>query len=321
MNNDDIKYVLKNWMNHDSEIGIEEVTKGATHKTYRVTIQDSTYILREYKYSDELRIKREHELLQNLEKTNVPCVKLVPTSQRTTLINHKNKYIALFEEVKGEQFDKSNLELHHIKESAKTLADLHKALKGIPSKNHQPIRLEWSGDVWVKRFDTIINAIERSDLLIDLDELILKRVKLQQEWLKNKNCVHKYSFIYSNQIIHGDYHHHNLFFNKMGEVSGILDWDTTMLMPRAYEVIRACSFMFGMDVLLSKEFICTYRDSFPIEIEELDDGANGWGCFSDHHVWPLEETFINKNLAASTFIPSRDFKPFREEWIEVKNGL
>ncbi|MCW1890043.1 aminoglycoside phosphotransferase family protein [Vibrio chagasii] len=37
-------------------------------------------------------------------------------------------------------------------------------------------------------------------------------------------------------LIHGDFHHYNLFFDNHSKVSGIIDWDLVHHMPPAYEI-------------------------------------------------------------------------------------
>ena len=105
------------------------------------------------------------------------------------------------------------------------------------------------------------------------------------------------------------------------QVSGIIDWDQIAYMPRVYELVRACSFMFQMQVDLSQTFISAYRESNPIALDELNDGAKAWGCFSDHHVWPLEEVYLNNNPTAKKFTPLKPFKPFLLQWQSVIEGL
>ena len=119
--------------------------------------------------------------------------------------------------------------------------------------------------------------------------------------------------------MHGDYHHANLFFEG-DEVSAVIDWEQAAFLPRAYEVARACFFMFRMAPDLSRAFIEAYDAHSPMSAEELDDGAATWGCYADHHVWPLEEVYLHGNERARRFIPHVPFVPFAEAWRAVKGG-
>jgi len=84
--------------------------------------------------------------------------------------------------------------------------------------------------------------------------------------------------------------------------------------PRAYKLARACFFACEMQPELMAALVAGYRSVTPIEAAELADGAAAWGVFADHHVWPLEETYLHANPAAACFIWRRPFRPFLQEW-------
>jgi homoserine kinase type II len=85
-------------------------------------------------------------------------------------------------------------------------------------------------------------------------------------------------------------------------------------MPRGFEVARACSFLFRLEPERTREFLRAYRAANPLDDAELADGAHAWGCFADHHIWPLEEAYLHGNDAARRFIPHAPFRPSREAW-------
>jgi len=147
----------------------------------------------------------------------------------------------------------------------------------------------------------------------EIDRWARVRLLQQAAWLRETRCVHEYVPTSPAQVIHGDYHHANLFFRGT-EVTGVIDWDTAAVMPRAFEIARACSFMFHVDPIMSREFIAGYRTVKNIDDEELAGGARAWGCFADHHVWPAEERYRNGNPTAGRFIPKRPFEPFLDAW-------
>jgi homoserine kinase type II len=89
-------------------------------------------------------------------------------------------------------------------------------------------------------------------------------------------------------------------------------------MPRGFEVARACSFLFQLEPVHTREFLRAYRAANPLEDAELEDGARAWGCFADHHVWPIEEAYLRGNDSARRFIPHSPFRPFREAWGDLR---
>jgi homoserine kinase type II len=83
---------------------------------------------------------------------------------------------------------------------------------------------------------------------------------------------------------------------------------------RRFEVVRACAFMFHLETERTTSFLRGYRAVASLTDGELNDGARALGCFSDHHVWPMEERYRNGNRAAERFIPHRPFQPFQRIW-------
>ena len=63
-----------------------------------------------------------------------------------------------------------------------------------------------------------------------------------------------------------------------------------------------------------------YRSENSLDPAALEDGARAWGCFADHHVWPLEEVYLNGNPAARRYIPHTPFRPFQQVWAELGAG-
>jgi homoserine kinase type II len=82
-------------------------------------------------------------------------------------------------------------------------------------------------------------------------------------------------------------------------------------------VARACGFMFQLEVGLTRAFIDAYVAVSGMSQPELTDGARAWGCFADHHVWPIEELYLHGNERARHYIPHVPFKPFLRAWSEI----
>jgi hypothetical protein len=75
--------------------------------------------------------------------------------------------------------------------------------------------------------------------------------------------------------------------------------------------------MFQLDPVLTGSFLSSYRAGSGVGELELADGARAWGCFSDHHVWPVEEVYLHGNPAARRFVPQAPFRPFAEAWADA----
>lgn len=85
-------------------------------------------------------------------------------------------------------------------------------------------------------------------------------------------------------------------------------------MLRAFELVRAASYMFGLELGRTHAFISAYTAANGITATELKAGAHAWGVMADHHLWALEEAYLHGNDRARAFIPHRPFVPFQTAW-------
>jgi Ser/Thr protein kinase RdoA (MazF antagonist) len=286
---------------------------GATNAVTRVDVDGETYFLRAYSRLSPPEVAAEHELIRHVASRGVPAPLPVARADGSTVVAVDGVAHALFESARGDQRARESLTDADARASGAMLARVHAATDGYQGAPVRPLWLDWDGEAWVRRLDRIAAAIEQLGHRSDLNAWAATRVASQRDWLADSACPHSYTPTFRSQLLHGDYQEANLFFDDAG-VSGVIDWDNAVVFPRAYELVRACAFMFGVEPAHTAAFVDGYRSVAPLSEAELADGAAAWGCYSDHHVWALEETFLNGNAAAARFIPARPFVPFADAW-------
>jgi len=74
-----------------------------------------------------------------------------------------------------------------------------------------------------------------------------------------------------------------------------------------------------MEPTLTTAMIDGYRSVTPLDDAELEDGATAWGTYADHHVWPVEQMYLDDNAAAARFVWHRPFRPFADEWHDARS--
>lgn len=295
---------------------ITEILDGAVNQVFRIEASLGNFYLRLYKTEDKSRILREHALIEYVAAHNLPAVQTLPSRYGTSLIEQSGKYGALYFEAPGQQIKKSDLTLTHARAAGLMLAQLHKVLKPLPDVGYRKYSLSWNGPEWVQRLDRLEAVILQRPSLNDADERVLSRLRAQREWLKDPACPQSYVPNFPAQVLHGDYHQGNLFFQRE-TVCGVIDWDQAVYMPRGFEVARVASYMFDLKSEPTKVFLEAYRSLHPISQEELEDGAKAWGCHCDHYVWAQEEIYLNGNERARVFIPETPFIPFAQAWKKI----
>lgn len=317
--------ILSHWLDTKPHMSLAEVTLGANNSVYKVE-STPAFFLRKYRTHDVSRIINEHKLLffisQKVPTVVSPCL----TSHGQSFVEVNGEYYALFPEAHGSLIEKHALTDKHAFEAGITLAKLHRQLSLYPRNGMQNemfpvIQLSWDREQWLQRLDKIIAAIEAKGEQNAEDAWARRRSMQQRCFLASDQSVHSYKTKTERVLIHGDFHHYNLFFDNHSKVSGIIDWDLVQYMPPAYEIARACMYMFDMDVKKSVEFVSGYLSTNELSEESIIDGACAWGIFADHHIWALEEVYLKQNLAARKFIPHKNFLPFAQQWSLIEARL
>ncbi|WP_074212722.1 phosphotransferase enzyme family protein [Salinivibrio sp. ES.052] len=296
---------------------IEKIECGAVNVTYKIHAA-RVFFLRCYQTLTDDQILQSHQIQRSLA-TQLPFV-VAPcfTDKELTLIKFNGASYALYPAAHGRSV--SELSSVQAQSAGFALAQVHSALALHDGSAFPTITLHWEKEAWLLKLETIIKRISQASSCED-SYWAMRRVKQQREHLASNNSEHQYEIATQRQLIHGDYHQANLFFDRHSAVSGLIDWDLLQNMPPAYDVIRACAYMFQMDPLLSSAFIDGYTLQLPLTGEELIDGARAWGMYADHHIWPLEQVYLHNNVAAKRFIPHQDFVPFSQQWCRVAHHL
>ncbi|MDP2575991.1 phosphotransferase [Vibrio penaeicida] len=316
---DFVREVGENWSQIGVDASIKQQSAGATNHVFRIQSSE-TFYLKKYNVRNVAKIKLEHELLRKLSQNLNTIIAPVLTHDHHSFCKIGDEFYALFPEAKGALIEKSELSESHAFQLGKALANLHVQLASVIGNDFPTIELSWDKSVWVDRLQKIVATIEANGEF-DTNGSVLRRVKQQRGYLASSQATHSYQPLTSRQLIHGDFHHFNVFFAPNCAVSDVIDWDLVQNMPPGYELARSCMYMFDLELNRSLALLKGYLSVKPLSRLELNDGANAWAVYADHHVWALEEVFLKNNTAAQKFIPQRDFIPFMEQWFHIESAL
>ncbi|MCM0149819.1 phosphotransferase enzyme family protein [Photobacterium galatheae] len=314
------KRLREHWSQFEHEATIVENTLGATNQVFRVNTEPAFY-LRKYRTNEITRVQNEHELLLQLSQNLDFVVSPFLTRHKSTFTKIGSHLYALFPEANWQLINQDALSESHAFQAGKTLAELHRHLAPFTSDKFPTIELSWDKCAWVQRLQKVITTIESNGIEHTTDEWAFRRAQKQMRYLSDIKTTHTYRPKTQRTLIHGDYHHYNLFFDQQSNVCGIIDWDLLQNMPRAYEIARACMYMFKLEKNKTIAFINGYMAVNHITQDQLHDGAKAWGIFADHHVWALEAVYLNRNMSAKKFVPHTDFEPFMHQWLPIENAL
>lgn len=300
----------------DGPLQVSEVEGGATNRVYRVSGGREVRFLRVYKRSDPALAAREHALIRHVLQSGLPAVTPIEARHGDTVVVHDGAVYALYEAARGVQVARAQLSLTRARAAGELLGRLHAVLSELPDVGYLRWELSWDGPAWVERLNVVERALLARGSQNDTDVWALRRLRAQRLWLVDAGCLSTCQPSFPAQLIHGDYQDANLFFEAQA-VSAIIDWEQAAFMPRAYEVARACGFMFQLEPGRTRAFVDAYVAVTEMGRAELRDGARAWGCFADHHVWPLEEVYLHGNERARHYIPHVPYRPFFPAWSEI----
>jgi homoserine kinase type II len=293
----------------------EEVAGGATNRVYRVESARGVAFLRNYRCQIPELVEREHGVIAQARSAGLPAPAPIALAAGGSVLADASGVYALYEAARGQQLSGPQLTVEHARAAGACLARLHAGLRALPDVGYVRWELNWDGPAWVERLNVVERAIVSAGSATDADALALERVRAQRAWLASAAARHQYTPQFAPQFVHGDYQDANLFFEGH-EVSAVIDWEQAAFMPRAYEAVRACAFMFRLERARTQAFVAEYRAESGLSEAELEDGARAWGTFSDHHVWGLEETYLHGNARARRYF--KPFEPFERAWSRAR---
>lgn len=295
---------------------VEEIQGGAVNRVYAITTVDGRFVLRRYRAGSAALLRREAQVTHAVAERGLPAVPPHPTRAGDDGVETEGAWFALFPFASGLQRDADALTPAEISSAGAVLGRLHRALAELPAGGRQTPRLAWDGPAWVKRLEKVEQAILARPVLTASDEIALARAQAQRAWLTAPDCRHSDDLLDPLQVIHGDYHHRNLFFANQ-QVSAIIDWEQTGLMPRACEAVRAGTYMFALEPNRTRTFLDAWMAEAGAARTELRRGAEVFAVVRDHWVWALEEVYLSGNTAAAAFIPPTPFEPFHQTWTRL----
>jgi homoserine kinase type II len=290
-----------------------EITSGAVNRVVEIVTSTGRYFLRTYRFGSAELLGREHMLSGFVAEAGLPAISALKTRDGATFVEMEGGFHALFPAAPGLQLSTDALTRVHATNSGDLLGRLHQVLADYPSAGRRLPTLKWDGPAWVARLDRIETGIRARGMMDRTDETALAHLEAQRRWLADPNCVHERDLRGPIQVIHGDFHHGNLFFEG-DTVCGIIDWEQSSLLPRAFEAVRAATYMFDLEPELTAWFLAAWQARTGAGVEELDQGAEAFGCLRDHWVWALEEVYLNSNDRARRYLPETPFRPFQKRW-------
>ncbi|MAK80419.1 phosphotransferase [Phenylobacterium sp.] len=298
---------------------VEELSGGAVNRVFSVRTSAGRYVLRRYRAGTPSQLNREARVTTWVRRHGLPAIAPIISVSGELHVERDGVCFALFPFADGAQKAASDLTLKDAAAAGDMLGRLHGVLGGLPTAEWRPPRLLWDRSAWEQRLTVLEHAILGRSEADGRDEIALARVRAQRAWMAHPDCRHSHDLGDGLQVTHGDYHHGNLFFDE-GQVSAVIDWEQMALLPRAYEAVRAATYMFDGQPERTAVFLSSWRQVSGASADELAQGAAAFSVVRDHWVWPLEEVYLFGNDRARRYIPDAPYEPFSATWAQIQTA-
>jgi Ser/Thr protein kinase RdoA (MazF antagonist) len=302
-------------------VAMRTPSAGTINRTLLLDTPGGSYALRAYRHRDRAPVEREHEVIAYACAQGLLAVAPLPLPGGATILERDRRFYALFPRAPGSQIERDDLGANELAAMGRCLAELHRGLRGFPDERAARRSLAFDPDVVLDRIAALDQTIRARSDLDDVDRCALAALAGRREWIVRCGAPRPSDLAaLDQQLIHGDYLHTNLFFDR-GDVSAIIDWDQTYLAPRAWEIARTMHMVWNFAADPCRMFLAAYRAALPLPDAELDQAATYYGWFRAHDLWLYEAIYVEDNDRVRAFVEPDGFTPLVDRWAALRAAL
>lgn len=291
------------------------IAHGTVNRTLAVETKSGQFVLRAYRHTSRLPIKREHEVIKFVGQRGIPVLNPIPLPDGSTIHELNGCFYALFPFAPGTQIDRDALGRDEAVAIGHCLAELHRALEYFPHEQAARRMFKARNETTLEQVAQIEQAIAALPERGDDERHTLATLDGMRQYILRTAPPDVPIDVLPLQLIHGDFQERNLFFEN-NTISAIIDWDQTYLAPRGWEVLRAMHFVWNFDPTPCRAFLEAYQATWPLARAELEHAARWYAFSRGHNLWVYQATYLEGNSRTRQFI-SRGFEPIEPLWERV----
>ncbi len=305
--------LLQNW-GIPEHVSVRVPQSGTMNETWLLEWPADRAVLRRHRRPVRAEIEFEHRVLAHARSSGVPCPAIVPTRRGCSLVEDDAHFYSLYTWAPGTQVVRGRLDPEQAESMGAMLGRTHIALADLPGGPAGGDHLS-SLEQTLGRIDELINVAlarpDRARLSWAIDDL-----KARARWLTAHNPSPPRQATASSQVIHGDYHDGNVFF-EAGKVSCVIDWDKARREVPARELVRAMDYALGMDPQLCRQFLMGYRAVTPISPGQVEEAGEWFSYHEAHSLWVIDQLLRHNNDRVEGLGSHKPFSPFGGRWMEA----
>jgi len=308
-------------------ISVEVVSAGLLNQNLRAVTARGAFFLKGYRYADPAPITREHALMAYAAAAGVPAVTPLAGPGGHTHLRVGGRWWAVFPHVADRQVSPAQITPAMAHDLGRTLGMVHVALAQFPplDASRFPVKLLWDSAHAAGEMAWYEAAIRRLPALDPFDQHALASFSYRRTLLAAGVPPPSAFADLPAQLLHGDFHERNVFFDAQGRVSGVIDWELASRGPRAWEIVRALDLALELpqDFEAGGErmhaFLGGYAGVAPLTAEESRAMPELYWAARVHSLWVYEEHY-RKGSARTDRLAMADLETL-EWWTRNRQPL
>ncbi len=281
---------------------LEKIDLGYLTENYKVSLDGKVFFLKCYRQENQDQIDEIHRAKHFFADGGIPVILPIKNNVGIPYFSHKNRFFALFPFIQGIIIARDALTDTSIKSLAQMLAKIHLAGENAADGFIQTKMKPWDREKFMTDSLQIIpkiveNLNNRNDF--DLEALEIVMFKLLRV-LKESKILSDFD-LGTYQLIHGDYHEKNVFFDNHHEVTHVFDFEKVVMAPRVTEIIRTIDYVCyrnnnaNWDYDLIEVFLYEYNRLFPVSKSKIINAFSAYWIRSFHSLWLEKEHYLLGN--------------------------
>lgn len=258
-----------------------------------------SFFLKGYRYADSAPIAREHRLIFFAAQAGIPAHPPLSSPGGATFMRVGGRYWAIYPLLHGEQPSPSDMTPAHAAGMGRVLAHIHVALSRFPPDEALSFPTEPTWDSQQASEEMVEYEVEigRRPIREPFDQHALSSFAYRRTLLASGIAGPEAFASLPVQLLHGDFHLGNLFFDHNGTVKGVIDWELAKVGPRAWEIVRTLDYTLplaqdiGRGGPLLRAFIHAYAQATPLTEDECAAMPELYWAVRVHSLWPYEEHY------------------------------
>jgi Ser/Thr protein kinase RdoA (MazF antagonist) len=287
---------------------LEKVDKGYLSDNYVLESEGKRFFLKKHRTADLGTVSTTLNIEQFFADRGVPAILPIPFGENQTLFQAEDGLYSLYPFVEGSHGHRMHYSKTALKSAAEMLAKIHIAgQKDYPSVAYDDFAM-WTKEEFLDKAKSVKELIRPET---DFDRMALAYLDLKIKVVTETDEFPFEKNFGTPQLIHGDYHGSNIFFDDKEQVAHVFDFEKAQIQPSVLEVVRSVNFLcfggeFSEDQFESAEyFLRSYQEVIPIDLAYLRNALWFWHFRQVYSLWEHTEHYEKNNTRVDNLVEKR----------------